>query len=304
MATPATAAADGKLADQLWETPMDQEKVLAAPMGLALDPQGRIWVLDGADDHVQIFSADGEHLETWGEHGTGEGQFDLGGRGDIDFASNGSFYVTDTENRRVQQFAPDRSFVRTWSDAGNLSGTLASPATANMLLRPSSIDIAPDGSVYVSDDERNVIEHYSPDGVWLNTLGTDSGDGRLNAPGGMAFDQDGNLWVADYGRGRLAAFAPDGTFLRDVTGINLPTDVEFDNTGHLLVVDAKGLLVMNQDLQPVGRIWRDQGMFVFLPSVVSGADGRVYVADYNLAFLTAFQLRDPLPAPPTPTPAP
>ncbi len=304
-ATPAAVTeSDGKLADQLWETTMGQEKVLTAPMGLALDPQGRIWVLDGADDHVQIFSADGEHLETWGEPGTGEGQFDLGGLGDIAFASNGVFYVTDTVNQRVQQFAPDRSFVRAWSDAGNRSSTLASPTTATVLTRPNAISVAPDGSVYVSDDARNVVEHYTADGVWLNTLGTDGGDGQFNSPGGVAFDQDGNIWVADYGRGRLAVFAPDGTYLRELTGFILPTDLEFDSSGHLLVVDAKGLLVMNQDLLPVGRIWRDQGMFVFLPSVAAGPDGRVYVADYNLAFLTAFQLRNPLPEPPTPTPAP
>jgi DNA-binding beta-propeller fold protein YncE len=261
-------------------------------------------VLDGADDHVQIFSADGEHLETWGEHGAGEGQFDLAGRGDIAFASDGSFYVTDTANTRVQQFAADRSFVRAWSDAGNRSSGLASPRTASTLRRPNGIAVGPDGSVYVSDEERNVVERYTADGVWLNTLGSDGGDGRLNTPGGVGFDQAGNVWVADYGRDRLAVFTPDGAYQRELTGINLPSDLQFDSLWRLLEVDAKGLLVMNQDLQPVGRIWRDQGVFVFLPSVVSGPDGRVYVVDYNLAFLTAFQLRDALPAPSPPTPAP
>ena len=310
VATPqagATPTADmetvGKLADQLWETPMGQDKVLTAPMGLALDSAGNVWVLDGADDHVQIFSPDGEHLETWGEHGTGEGQFDLGGRGDIVFASNGAFYVTDTANQRVQQFAPDRTFIRSWSHAGNRSGDLASPATATVLDTPNSIAIGPDGSVYVSDETRNVVERYTADGVWLNTLGSDSGDTRLVAPGGITFDQEGNVWVADYGRNRLVVFMPDGTFVRAVSGINLPTDLEFDRAGYLLLVDAKGLQVMNQDVETIGRIWRDQGMFMFLPNLAVGTDGRIYVVDYNLGFLTAFQLRDPLPAPPTPTPA-
>jgi DNA-binding beta-propeller fold protein YncE len=306
-ATPApaaTAEADGKLADQLWETPMDQTKVLTAPMSLVVNPDGNIWVLDGADDHVQIFSPDGKHLETWGEHGTADGQFDLGGIGDITFASDGTIYVADSANKRVQQFAPDRSFVRAWSDAGNRSGDLASPATASMLSSPNFVAVAPDGSVFVTDESRNVVERYTADGVWMNTLGSDSGDARLNAPRGVSFGPDGNVWVADYGRGRIAVFTTDGTFVREVTGINLPTNLEFDSAGRLLLVDAKGLQVMNEELQPVGRIWRDQGMFTFVPTVASGADGQIYIVDYNLAFLAAFQLRDPLPEPPAPTPVP
>lgn len=298
-ATPAAATkSDGKAGDQLWETPMGLDKVLIAPMSLALDPQGRLWVGDGAEDHFRIFSLDGELLDTWGEHGTGEGQFDFGGVGDIAFASDGAFYVADTANRRVQQFAPDRSFVRAWSNVGNGSGSLASPTAAEVLTRPNVISVAPDGSVYVTDDMNNVVEHYTADGAWLNTLGAAGGQDRLNFPGGVAFDQDGNTWVADYGRNRLAIFAPDGSYVGELTGILLPSDVSFDAAGRLIVADSKGLMVMNEALQPVGRLWRDQGAYGFVPSAASGPGDRVYAVDYNLGFLTAFQLRDPLPEPP------
>ncbi|MCA9876221.1 MAG: NHL repeat-containing protein, partial [Thermomicrobiales bacterium] len=256
------------------------------------------WVGDGADDHFRIFSPEGELLDTWGEHGTGDGQFDFGGVGDIAFASDGTFYVADTANRRVQQFAPDRTFVRAWSDVGNWSGPLASPTTANVLSRPNVVSVAPDGSVYVTDDMRNVVEHYTADGLWLNTLGAAGGQERLNFPGGVAFDQDGNTWVADYGRNRLAIFAPDGAYLGEVTGILMPSDLYFDDAGRLVVADSKGLQVMNEDLQPVGRLWRNQGAYAFVPSAAPGPGDRVYAVDYNLGFLTAFQLRNPLPDPP------
>lgn len=299
VATPpvvATPQDDGVFADQLWETPMDANRVLTAPMGVNLDPQGRIWVVDGAEDYLRVFSPDGNLLETWGEAGAGEGQFNFGGLGDIAFAPDGTFYVVDSANHRVQQFAPDRAFIREWDSAGNAGGTLASPSTAALLGKPTDVAVAPDGTVYISDGERNLVEHYSADGNWLDTLGMTGGQDRLNAPGGVGFDANGNVWVSDFGRGRLAVFAPDGTYLQDVGPVSLPTDLAFDGSGQLYVADAKGIQVLDADLRPLGRLWRAEGMFTFLPSVALGPEGRVYSADYKLGFLTAFQLRDPHPA--------
>lgn len=300
VATPnvvATPQEEVVLADQLWETPIDANRVLSAPMGVNLDPQGRIWVVDGAEGYLRVFSPDGNLLETWGEAGAGEGQFNFGGLGDIAFAPDGTFYVVDSANHRVQQFAPDRAFIREWDSAGNAGGTLASPSTAALLGKPTDVAVAPDGTVFISDGERNLVEHYSADGNWLDTLGLGGGQDRLNSPGGVAFDAQGNVWVADYGRGRIAVFAPNGSYLQDVAPVNLPTDLAFDDSGRLYVADAQGLQMLDADLRPLGRFWRQEGTFVFLPTVALGPDGRVYSADYNLGFLTAFQLRDPHPAP-------
>src|SRR6185312_2754452 len=109
---------------------------------------------------------------------------------------------------------------------------------------PVAIAVAPDGSVYVTDDDLDSIERYSAEGDWLNALGDEDGDGALHAPGGVAFDADGNVWVADYEKSLLKVFAPKGLFLRvegksglSAGGLTLPTALAFDNSGRLIVID-------------------------------------------------------------------
>lgn len=43
--------------------------------GVYLDPEGRIWVADGASGEVRIFEADGSHVRTTGGSGGGPGEF-------------------------------------------------------------------------------------------------------------------------------------------------------------------------------------------------------------------------------------
>ncbi|MGH2618423.1 MAG: hypothetical protein ACRDJC_24600 [Thermomicrobiales bacterium] len=47
------------------------------PINPAIDPDGNLWVPDGRNHRFQIFTPDGEFLETWGEPGSAEGQFDF-----------------------------------------------------------------------------------------------------------------------------------------------------------------------------------------------------------------------------------
>jgi hypothetical protein len=87
---------------------------------ITVDPDGHLWVLDGANGRFQIYDAAGQFLETWGEAGTGEGQFDfqrdsgeaLGGVGFVPFHADEGFYVADSQNARIQQFDAERNFIK------------------------------------------------------------------------------------------------------------------------------------------------------------------------------------------------
>ena len=41
----------------------------------AIDPQGRIWAASSFDNVFWIFDREGTYIESWGEPGTGDGQF-------------------------------------------------------------------------------------------------------------------------------------------------------------------------------------------------------------------------------------
>ena len=77
-AVSAIVAVPAPAAEFVWETtggpglPFDNK-----PLAAAVDPDGNLWVVDGARHQFQIFAPDGTYLESWGTPGSGEGQFNL-----------------------------------------------------------------------------------------------------------------------------------------------------------------------------------------------------------------------------------
>jgi DNA-binding beta-propeller fold protein YncE len=81
------------------------------PTDVTWDPAGNIFVTDGyVNSRVAKYSKDGDWLMSWGEPGTGEGQFRLVHSVAADAAGN--IYVADRNNRRIQVFDPNGKFLR------------------------------------------------------------------------------------------------------------------------------------------------------------------------------------------------
>ena len=74
---------------------------------------------------VHRFSPDGKLIRSWGEPGTGPGQFNL--PHDIWVHPDGRVLVADRENERIQIFDLDGEFMEQWTHlqrpAGLSSGT-------------------------------------------------------------------------------------------------------------------------------------------------------------------------------------
>jgi DNA-binding beta-propeller fold protein YncE len=85
------------------------------PTNLALGPDGSMYVTDGyGNARVHKFTPDGQLLCSWGEPGTGRGQFHLPHGIAVDRSSR--VYVADRENSRVQIFDGDGRFLTEWTD--------------------------------------------------------------------------------------------------------------------------------------------------------------------------------------------
>lgn len=130
---------------------------------------GDIWVAVAHDDRYWIMSPDGEYKETWGETGSGPGQFrfddpaqsDPWASGAIAFAPDGSFYVGDLGNYRIQQFDADRNYVREWGSFGYGDGQFS-----------QIVYIDTDGeTVFVGDCGRWDTQAFDHDGNFLRTFG-------------------------------------------------------------------------------------------------------------------------------------
>jgi tripartite motif-containing protein 71 len=78
---------------------------MRGPMGMCFDAQGRLWV-NSIGGRIQRFSDQGDYLSSFGEEGTGPGQFYAPHGLAID--SRGCLYVVDAFNHRIQKFEMTR----------------------------------------------------------------------------------------------------------------------------------------------------------------------------------------------------
>jgi sugar lactone lactonase YvrE len=103
-----------------------------------------------------------------------------------------------------------------------MRGQTSVPAISPFMRRPTSFAVAPDGTLYWTDNEDSAIYRLKGDMVELVAGGTakstgDSGDGgpaleaKFNHPLGLAFDKAGNLYVADTGNLRVRKIDAQGT---------------------------------------------------------------------------------------------
>jgi uncharacterized protein (TIGR03437 family) len=129
---------------------------------------------------------------------------------DVFVDSAGSMYVADGFG---QVYKIDRLGVTTTIAGIRGSGEFAGdggPATSASLSGPSSVVVAPDGTVYISDSDNNRIRKIAPNGIITTYAGTgdadSTGDGgpalsaAINQPGMLALDTHGNLYFVDDNR--------------------------------------------------------------------------------------------------------
>jgi streptogramin lyase len=99
------------------------EGMFRQPTDVAWDSQGNIYITDGyVNSRVAKYDKNGDWVKSWGEPGTGPGQFHLPHSIAID--RNDNIYVGDRSNHRVQVFDTDGKFLRMFSvDVPPVPGT-------------------------------------------------------------------------------------------------------------------------------------------------------------------------------------
>jgi tripartite motif-containing protein 71 len=289
------------------------------PSGVAVAPDGTVYVADSDNHRIQRFSAAGELLGAWGSPGTGDGQFSS--PRSVAVAPDGTVYVADTGNHRIQRFSAIGTFLGTWGSAGLLidgqfwypsdvavtsDGTVyvvddhriqRFSATGVFLgawgWRPGKrVAVVPDNTVYVADSDNHRIRRFSAIGAFLGEWGSrGSGEGQFNTPSDVAVAPDGTVYVADYWNHRIQRFSADGTFL-GAWGSSGSGNGQF--VGHLSVEVAPNNTVYVADSFRIQRFsatgtflgaWgsrgSDQGQFSSPSGAAVASDGTVYVADSN-----------------------
>ena len=136
--------------------------------GIACDPVGNVYVLDGGASAVKKFDQNGTVISQWGSSGTSDGQFGSGFYWATMIAvdNNSQIYVCDPGNQRVQVFDSNGNFVRKWGQPGNLPSQF-SPGS------PIEIATSPTGDIFVSkgNDGNHVdVEVFTATGLYQRSI--------------------------------------------------------------------------------------------------------------------------------------
>jgi predicted membrane-bound mannosyltransferase/sugar lactone lactonase YvrE len=217
------------------------------PWGVAVGPDGSVYISDTWNHRVQKFTEDGKPVKTWGQHGQplpevpeSKGSF-WGPRG-IAVDSEGRVFVADTGNKRIVVFDADGNYLTEFGTAGLDPGQFDEPV---------GVAIANDGTVYVTDTWNQRVQAFIPseDGM----LYVPSAQWDVNAWFGQAVDnkpfiavsKDKHVFITDPEGYRIIEFTDTGEFVRTwgdfgsgPNEIGLAAGVAVDPAGFIWVTDA------------------------------------------------------------------
>jgi sugar lactone lactonase YvrE len=201
-------------------------------------------------------------------------------------------YVQDAFNHRIVKFGPDGRVLTRWGREGEGPGQFNFLRADGTQGYPGAIGVAPDGTIYVADDNGRV-QRFDPDGRYLGEWASKrSGPGRLEFPGSMAFDAQGRVWMNGGPEGSLIqVFDRDGALLaawgRTGTGPgewDRPGAIAFAPDGTLYISDTwnhrvKHVDATGQYLGIFGGQGEGPGQFTVATGLAVDAEGNVYVGD-------------------------
>jgi len=195
---------------------------------LAVDPAGRIYVLEAQAQEIRVFGPDGAHVRTIGREGGGPGEFARALR--IELGPDGNLWVADPQNNRVSVFDTAGTYLRAHSMAGGFT----------IIPWPGRFDRQ--GFYYypvplpAKNEFRLGLVRYDSALVPLDTLATpedpvdrdyfelrqgDEGFARVGVPytGGFRWQLSpaGTFWGFLTGPYRMFELAPNGDTLRTIT---------------------------------------------------------------------------------------
>ncbi len=279
---------------QTWGSIGTGDGQFVSPHGIALAPDGSIYVADGDNHRIQKFDQQGNFVLAFGTpSGADNPQPPMGSFNEpwgIAVGSDGSIYVTDTWNHRIQKFKPDGTFLQAWGTLADTGGK-ASGAEGNFY-GPRGIAIDREGHVLVADTGNKRIQIFDAQGQFIQQFGGGGlNPGSLDEPVGIAVDAQNNIVVADTWNGRVQVFDPHGQPLK-----NWPIDgwldkdlagkpyLAVDGQGRVYVTDeaSKRVLVFDgngQYLGSFGQYAMDTRGFVAPGGIAIDPAGDVYVVD-------------------------
>ena len=286
------ALADMRLSEvrHLFDLASAGGSALSLPSDVAVGRDDRVYIVDGGNQRVVVFTYNGKYLLSFGRKGSAEGQFkDPVG---IGTDGKGRVYVADSGNHRIQVFSADGHFQHAFAVVDN-----------GQAVRP--IDVAADAAgtnLYVTAN--NKVMKYAVSGKLMQQWGGyGDSSGRFRYPATIAVSPDGSLYVVDALNSRVQAFDDKGDLLVLIgTWGVLPGEL-FRPKG--VAVDEKKRIYIGDSYLDVVQVFNDEGrfmhvlgkggkpqQFVSVGGIAVGRDNRLYAAEMLRNKVSVYRLSD------------
>ena len=291
-------------ADLTFGTAGNASGQLNTPRGLAVAPDGSLYVADSRNHRIEHFDVTGNLIQTFGKVSPGcpyatvpPANVPVGTFCEpwgVAVSPDGQWiYVADTWNHRIQKFSADGTSVKTWGtpnydpvSSGNFG-----------LWGPRGIVVDSQGHVLVADTGNKRIIVYDADGNFLSQFGGQgSAAGQFDEPVGLTLDSQGNLYVADTWNQRIQVFAPStdkSTYTPstqwDISGwlsqsLDNKPYLTADQHGHIFATDPDSFRVLEftsngEFVQTWGQSGTGLDNFGVPSGIAVDGEGRVWVSD-------------------------
>jgi uncharacterized protein (TIGR03663 family) len=292
------------LADKILGGEGRETGLFQGPNGLAVGPDGSLYVADSQNHRIQHLSPEGEVLDTWGSfadiaQGTApEGFFNE--PWGIAVGPDGSVFVADTWNHRIQKFTPEGDFLAMWGYFGQAEAPTA-------FWGPRDIAVDNLGRVLVADTGNKRIVVFDDVGNYISEIGeVGFGLAQFDEPTGVTVNNEGLVFVADTWNQRVQSLqlsaagdiTPFTTW--DIVGwysqsLENKPYITVDERDHVFISDPEGHRILEfTDQGEFVRFWGDFGSgpggFTLVTGLAADREGGIWVSDAGQNRLMHFTL--------------
>ncbi len=217
-------------------TRIGEQERLGRPIGVALDSQEQLYVVEQAKKGVSVFDQQGKRLR-FISHPSIERPTGIA----ID-RTQGRIYLADTGRN-----ASEDHTIKVLNMEGELVGTIGQGKgdEPGQFLFPTYLAVDHNGNLYVTDTLNSRVQVFDAQGKYVKKIGERGNSwGMFDKPKGVALDSFGNVYVVDSGWSNVQIFNPKGQILLFFGGrgpipgmLKNPTAIAIDKKNRIYVAD-------------------------------------------------------------------